>query len=170
MRACVCACVLCGNVGSACSPRATRINALQTKCSPFTLFCCLQRSTQPPPPSTSPLSGHCWARRRRQSRGTGYAAAGKRRNKAECDAKYTSGLRQCRALPLSPSCLFCLMLRAINILNSELRPQIVHAHHPPTFLIFRSNTGAKKEKRSGNLSSDANLARTLTRLSHTSGS
>lgn len=91
MRACVCACVLCGNVGSACSPRATRINALQTKCSPFTLFCCLQRSMHPPPPSTSPLSGHCWARRRRQSRGTGYAAAGKHRNKAECDAKYTSG-------------------------------------------------------------------------------
>lgn len=35
MWACVCACILCGNVGRACSPSAMPINSLKTKGSPF---------------------------------------------------------------------------------------------------------------------------------------
>lgn len=46
VHACVC---VCGNVGSACSPRAMLINALQTKCSPFSLFRSLLHSSPPLP-------------------------------------------------------------------------------------------------------------------------
>lgn len=67
---CVGACVLCGNVGSACSPRAMLINALQTKCSPFSLFCSLLHCSHPLL-SSSLLSGHCRERRRRWCWGTG---------------------------------------------------------------------------------------------------
>lgn len=86
VHACVC---VCGNVGSACSPRAMLINALQTKCSPFSLF-----SLSPPllPSSahlSSPLSGHCWEGRRRWCWGTGRGAGGKYMNKAEYERKYT---------------------------------------------------------------------------------
>lgn len=70
MRACVCACVLCGNVGSACSPRAALTKALQTKCSPFSLSCSLLHSSHPLP-SSSLLSGHCRGRKRRWCRGNG---------------------------------------------------------------------------------------------------
>lgn len=88
LNMCTCVCV-CGNVGSACSPRAMLINALQTKCSPFSLF-----SLSPPllPSSahlSSPLSGHCWERRRRWCWGTGRGAGGKYMNKAEYERKYT---------------------------------------------------------------------------------
>lgn len=145
VRVCLCVSFLCGNVGSACSPRAMLINALQTKCSPFSLFCALLHSSPSTAHLSSLLSGHCWERRRRWCWETGWGAGGKYTNKAEYERKYTSGLRQCWALPLSPSCLLCLMLRAINILNSELRLRLSHTshanhvHNPPTFTIFNNN-------------------------------
>lgn len=48
LNMCTRVCV-CGNVGSACSPRAMLINALQTKCSPFSLFRSLLHSSPPLP-------------------------------------------------------------------------------------------------------------------------
>ena len=41
-----------------------------------------------------------------------------------------SGLRRCWALPLSPSCLLCLMLRAINIFNWELLLRLSFTSQP----------------------------------------
>lgn len=134
---CLCVWILCGSVGSTCSLRAMLINALQTKCS-------LLRSPPLLPSSANlscPLSGHCWERWRwgRWCCGTGRGAGGKCTNKAEYKRKYTSGLRQRRALPPSPSCLLCLMLGTIDIPNSKLRLKLSHSNHihnSPTFTIF----------------------------------
>lgn len=73
-----------------------------------------------------------------------WGAGGKHRNKAEYERKYTCRLRQCWDLLLPPRCLPCLMLRAINKADSELRLGLSHisnANHinnPPTFSIFNN--------------------------------
>lgn len=113
VSACVCACIPCGNVGKAGSPRAMLINALQNKCSPFYSFS---------------LSGHCWARRRWV---TGLLEA-RTQLKQEYERKHRNGLRKCGAFLLSPSCPRHFILRAIDTLNSEpcLRlPRTSHANH-----------------------------------------
>lgn len=139
VHACVC---VCGNVGSACSPRAMLINALQTKCSPFSLF-----SLSPPllPSSAQSLQPSEWSLLRGKEEVVLGDGAGCWREVHEqsriWEEVHYSGLRQCWALPLSPSCLLCLMLRAINIFNWELLLRLSftsHAiHNQPTFTILQ---------------------------------
>lgn len=143
MCACVGACVLCGNVGSARSPRAMLINALQTKCSPFSLLL-----SPPLLPSSAQLQPSEWPLpREKEEVVLGRQLEGSTRIKQNTRGSTLVGFRQCRALPLSPSCLFCLMLRPINKLNSELRLRLSHTSHAnhvnnsPTFPIFSRNTG-----------------------------